>query len=385
MTGDGTIRVLALLDETVVSGKVKPVLTLARYAREQNGGSGPLEISMVAFSRTGDETELESSLRSEGFVVDVVRERHRFDFRVFAQLRAVIERRRPDIIWTHGAKTNFLVRLARLHRKRTWAAFHHGYTTTTLAWRLYDQLDRWSLRGADCVMTACDAFADDLTSRLKIRRDRLSVHRSPIATSAYQPDSRVREAFRHELGVPADAKLVLSVGRLSSEKGHVDLVRAMPEIRKRCGSQTTLILVGDGPEESNLAALCAKLGLEGTVRMLGYRRDVERCYAAADVFVLPSYTEGSPNVLLEAMDAGLPIVATAVGGIGEMIRDGENGLLVRAHDVPAIARSVAALLQDSELRSTLTTAARESLIAYSPARYYADVRRLFEKVARRKR
>ncbi len=385
MTGKGPIRVLALLDETVVAGKVKPVLTLARYARGENEGSGPLEISMLTFSRTDGETELESSLRSEGFAVDVVREKHRFDFRVFPQLRAIIERRRPDIIWTHGAKTHFLVRLARLHRTRVWAAFHHGYTTTTLAWRLYNQLDRWSLRGADCVMTACDAFAADLTTRLGVRSNRLSVHRSPIAANASKPELGVREDFRRELGLAADARLVLSVGRLSSEKGHADLIRAMPEIRKACGSQTTLILVGDGPEEANLATVCNKLGLEGTVRMLGYRRDVDRCYAAADVFVLPSYTEGSPNVLLEAMDAGLPIVATAVGGVGEMIHDGENGLLVPARDVPAIARAVAALLGNAELRSTLTAAARESLIAYSPQRYYADVRALFEKVARRER
>ncbi len=385
MTGNGPIRVLALLDETVVSGKVKPVLTLARYAREENEGSGPLEISMLTFSRADGETELENSLRREGFAVDVVRERHRFDLRVFPQLRAIIERRRPDIIWTHGAKTNFLVRLARLHRTRAWAAFHHGYTTTTLAWRLYDQLDRWSLRGADCVMTACDAFAADLATRLGIRSNRLSVHRSPIAANASQPEPGVREDFRRELDLAADARLVLSVGRLSSEKGHADLIRAMPEIRKACGSQTTLILVGDGPEEANLATLCNNLGLEGAVRMLGYRRDVGRCYAAADVFVLPSYTEGSPNVLLEAMDAGLPIVATAVGGVGEMIHDGENGLLVPARDVPAIARAVAALLGNAELRSALTAAARESLIAYSPQRYYADVRALFEKVARRER
>lgn len=378
----GPIRVLAILDDTVVSGKVKPVLTLARYAREEKSQSRPLEISMLTFSRTDDETELESLLRDEGFTIEIVRERHRFDLRVFPQLRAIIDRQRPDILWTHGAKTHFLVRLAGLQRARPWAAFHHGYTTTNLAWRFYDQLDRWSLRGADRVMTACNAFAADLNARLGIRLDRLSVHRSPIATNVPAPARDVRDAFRRELGLPADARLVLSVGRLSSEKGHADLIRAMTEIKRMCDFQTVLLLAGDGPEEPNLQKLCSRLGLEDSVRMLGYRRDVARCYEASDVFVLPSYSEGSPNVLLEAMDAGLPIVATAVGGVGEMIRHRENGLLVAARDIAGIARSVVALLTDAELRCTLTTAARESLAEYSPGRYYANVRALFDELAR---
>lgn len=381
---DRPIRVLAILDDTIVSGKVKPVLTLARSAREDGSGSRPLEISMLTFSRSDDETELESSLREEGFIIDVVRERHRFDLRVFSQLRAIINRRRPDVLWTHGAKTHFLVRLAGFERTKPWAAFHHGYTTTNLAWRLYDQLDRWSLRGADCVMTACEAFAADLHARLGIRSSRLSVHRSPIAANTSKPVCDIRDAFRRELGLVPDARLVLSVGRLSSEKGHADLIRAMVEVRRTCDFQTMLLLVGDGPEEANLQKLCNQLGLEDSVRMLGYRRDVARCYEAADVFVLPSYSEGSPNVLLEAMDAGLPIIATDVGGVGEMIRHGENGLLVRARDVQGIARSIVELLTDAELRCALTAAARESLADYSPQRYYANIRALFEELARRR-
>lgn len=384
MTGNGPIRVLAILDDTVVSGKVKPVLTLARYARDEMSGRRPLEISMLTFSRTENETELESALRDERLIIDVVRERHRFDLRVFPQLRAIVRRRRPDLLWTHGAKTHFLVRLAGLQRQNPWAAFHHGYTTTNLAWRLYDQLDRWSLRGADCVMTACDAFATDLNARLGIRSKNLSVHRSPIARNTSKPVPDIRGAFRSELGLPTDVRLVLSVGRLSSEKGHADLIRAMVDVRHMCEFQTALVLVGDGPEEKNLKKLCARLGLEDSVRMLGYRRDVEACYQAADVFVLPSHSEGSPNVLLEAMDTGLPIVATAVGGVGEVIRHGQNGLLAKARDVAGIARSVTALLSSAQLCYALTTAARESLAEYSPQRYYANVRALFEEIVQRR-
>ncbi len=140
------------------------------------------------------------------------------------------------------------------------------------------------------------------------------------------------------------------------------------------------MIVGDGPERAQLERLSARLGIQDAVRLVGYQRDVTAYYDASDVFALTSHSEGSPNVLLEAMDAELPIVATAVGGIGEMIVDGQHGLLVPRGDIVEIARGIAALLGDSDLRRTLTVAARQSLAAYSPEEYYAGVRSLFEKL-----
>ena len=101
--------------------------------------------------------------------------------------------------------------------------------------------------------------------------------------------------------------------------------------------------------------------------MVGYQHDVSAYYEAADVFALTSHTEGSPNVLLEAMVAGVPIVATAVGGVGEMIHDGENGLLVPSGDEEAIARAIVTLLESTGLSLALTGAARKSLADYSPS------------------
>lgn len=377
---DGPIRVLAILDDTVVSGKVKPVLTLARYARKDATALRPLEISMLTFSRSKLEPEMVTELRAEGFAIDVVRERRRFDFGVFPQLRSIIDRRQPHVLWTHGAKTHFLVRSGRLQRGKAWIAFHHGYTATSLTWRLYDQLDRWSLLGADKVMTACDAFAADLHTRLRIRPDRLSVHRSPIVVRASPKNDARAAALPEELGLLPDARIVLSVGRLSKEKGQDDLVRALAHARRISDLNIVLVLVGDGPETERLEQLCARLGVADAVRMVGYRSDVTAYYDAADVFALTSHSEGSPNVLLEAMDAGVPIVATAVGGIGEMIGHEKEGLLVPDRDTEGIARSIVALLGNAELRRALAVNARQSLPAYSPQSYYTGVHALFEKV-----
>jgi glycosyltransferase involved in cell wall biosynthesis len=373
------IRVLALLDDTVVSGKVKPVLALARHACKNSATPRGLDVSMLTFVRAETDPELVKTLREEGFVIDVVRERRRFDLRVFPQLRTIIERRRPHVLWTHGAKTHFLVRAAGLHHKKAWVAFHHGYTATSLAWRLYDQLDRWSLLGADRVMTACEAFATDLNVRLGIRRERLSVHRSPLAADASPTPRSDAGALRKELGLPPDAQIVLSVGRLSKEKGHADLIRAMVYARAQ-RPEAVLLIVGDGPEQPRLEHLCTRLGLVESIRFVGYRNDVAPYYEAASVFALTSHSEGSPNVLLEAMQAEVPIVATAVGGVGEMIRHREHGLLVPRGDVEAIASGIVELLGNPELCRALTSAAHQSLAAYSLERYYTDVHSVFEAV-----
>jgi glycosyltransferase involved in cell wall biosynthesis len=374
------IRILAFLDATVVSGNVKPVLALARYARKNAAiDHRPLDFSFITFVRSASDPEMVNALREEGFAVDVVRERHRFDFRVFPQLRAIVERRHPDVLWTHGTKPHFLVRAAGLRRKRAWIAFHHGYTATTLAWRLYHQLDRWSLHGADRVMTACEAFAKDLNARLGVSRGRLSVHRSPLAPDSSRKNRSDVDRVQERLALPNDARIVLSVGRLSKEKGHADLIRAMPQVRQQ-HREAVLVIVGDGPERQRLEHLRDQLGLGTSIRFVGYCDDVMPYYDAATVFALTSHSEGSPNVLLEAMQAAVPIVATAVGGVGEMIRDREHALLVPRGDVKGIAAGIVALLGDPELCRTLTAAAQQSLTAYSLERYDSDVASQFEAV-----
>jgi glycosyltransferase involved in cell wall biosynthesis len=169
------------------------------------------------------------------------------------------------------------------------------------------------------------------------------------------------------------------VGRLSKEKAQADLIRAMVEVKRRCDFPVALVIVGDGPEERRLEQVSARLGIADRVHLVGYKDDVSPYYEAADVFALSSYTEGSPNVLLEAMDAGVPIVATAVGGVGEMIRHGEQGWLVSSGDVQELARGIVALLTNLELSEALRSGARRSLAAYTPAVYYAGIRSVFER------
>jgi len=148
-----------------------------------------------------------------------------------------------------------------------------------------------------------------------------------------------------------------TVGRLSYEKGMDVLVEAFALVR-RCLPDADLVVVGDGAERAALERLASERGLTGAVSFLGLRDDVPALLGGFDVFVLPSRTEGLPMAILEAMSAGLPIVATAVGGVPEVIRHGRNGLLVRPEAPNDLADAIVRVACDEDLRCRLGRAAR---------------------------
>ena len=161
---------------------------------------------------------------------------------------------------------------------------------------------------------------------------------------------------RHELAIPDDAPVVVMVSTLRPEKAHDAALAAVPALRRRFPS-VRLVVVGDGPERVRLEALVRATG--EAVVMTGYRDDVMAVMDAADVLLHPSHIEAFPTTLLEAMAASVPIVATAVGGVPEIVRDGETGLLIEPPPDPGrIADAVGRLLADARLRSRIGAAGR---------------------------
>ena len=153
--------------------------------------------------------------------------------------------------------------------------------------------------------------------------------------------------------------MVLAVGRVSQEKGHADLIRAAAVLEAMSGApRFRVVLVGDGPERERLAQLASQLGIEKRIVFAGFQRDTKPYYAMATAMAVPSYSEGSPNVVLEAMAAGLPIAANAVGGVPEILEENVTGLMVPPHDLEAMAKVLVRILSDAELRARLGAAAR---------------------------
>jgi glycosyltransferase involved in cell wall biosynthesis len=358
-----TIRLLAILEATSITGPAKNLLQFAQCARERGAYPG-VEVSIAVFRREGQSNLLLETAGRLGIPVHALPEAGRFDRAVIPGLRSLASELKPDLIQSHAVKSHFLVRAARLDRGAPWVAFHHGYTWPDLRARVYNRLDRWSLRTAKRVLTVSEPFRRELIGR-GVAPERIEVVHNAIDPQWGRRDRNpeAAEALRAKLGIGQEKRVVLIVGRLSSEKDHRTLLEAMRRL-----PEAHLVIVGDGPERPRIEETVRALGLGESVTLVGQVPSAEPYYGIADICVLSSLSEGSPNALLEAMAAGVPVVATAVGGVPEMVSHGESALLIQKGDCPAMTGAIAALLADGELARRLAAKAREVILErFAPA------------------
>jgi len=352
------LRLLAILEANTLTGPAKNLLQFAQMAREHEPA---VETEAVVFRREGQPNLFLETAARMGVPVHALPEAGRFDRSVIPALRALALERRPDIVQSHAVKSHFLAHVSGVDCMAPWVAFHHGYTWPDWRARLYNQLDRWSLRAARRVLTVSQPFRVELISR-GVDADRIEVVHNAIdpgwGRGGRQPEAAA--ALRAKLGIAADARVLLIVGRLSLEKDHGALLKAVRELPD--APRTHLLIVGEGPERARIEAAVRELGLAGRVTLTGQVDSAEPYYGIADICVLSSRSEGSPNALLEAMAAGVPAVATAVGGIPEIVKNGESALLIPPGDAAAMSEAFTALLKDEGLGQRLAERARELVI-----------------------
>lgn len=381
------MRLVSIVEARTVIGSVKPLLMFSPLARAGVAGHEPLIHSLLTTQRDAGagespDNDLLRAARAQQLAVDVVPERFRFDPRVLGVMARYIRARAPDIVETHDFKSHFL-----LHALRStgaigavhWIAFHHGYTRMSARVRAYQQLDRLSLRRAQRVITLCRPFVEQLVAR-GVRRERIEVISNAIAPRPPIAAAALSE-LRQSLGIAPAERIIVSVGRLSREKGHADLIEALRMLLAagRC-RDCRLLLVGDGGEREALRRRASGLG--DRVVFAGHQPDPWPYFCLGDLFVLPSYTEGSPLVLFEAMAAGLPIVATCVGGVPEIVEDQRTAILVPPLQDKLLADAVAEVLSDPQGARNLGAAAKRALLAFSPEAYAQRLLTIYALVAR---
>ena len=363
------IRVVALLEGKVVSGPAKNLLKFAADCRDE------VDLTVITFQRTSTENRSDSSsnpliseARKLDIPVEVVPETSPFDLSTVGALRRIIQERESQIVETHGTKSHFLVSLLS-NRRFTWIAFHHGYTAEDLKIRFYQQFDRWSLRRCDSAVTVCEEFAV-LLGRRGVARGRVHIIHNAVETDDDGAHRELAEKARRLWRVKSDERIVLAAGRLSPEKGHAYLVEAASGIVSRSHEwKLRVMIAGSGPCEEKLKDQVKALGLNANVELIGHRSDLQSLFSIADVFVLPSLSEGSPNVLLESMAAGVPIVATKVGGVPELVRNGESAILVPPGETHQLRAAILELLKNRPLASRLAAEALRNVREdFSPAK-----------------
>lgn len=353
------IRLLAIIEAATITGPAKNLLQFARLARSEQF-SPPVEVSIAVFQRAGQPELFLETARRSSLPVYPIPEKGRFDRAVVDGLSALGKQLQPDLIQSHAVKSHFLVRKSGLNTIAPWVAFHHGYTWPDLRARLYNQLDRWSLRTAARVLTVSHPFQEELV-RQGVRGNRIEIIHNAIdpqwGRAAREPQAAA--GLRAQLGIDASRKVILIVGRLSREKDHISLLRAVSQLREL---KPHLLIVGEGPERAPIEAAVQELGLSGAVTLTGHVPSAEPYYGIANVAVLSSLSEGSPNALLEAMAAGVPVVATAVGGVPEIATHRESALLIQPRDPQALSDSIRELLTNASLAEELAKQAYAAVL-----------------------
>jgi glycosyltransferase involved in cell wall biosynthesis len=326
-----------------------------------------VEVLIVVFRRSASPSLFMEQAHQRRVAVYPILETGRMDRTVIEGLRSMEREFKPDLVQSHAVKSHFLVRASGLHNRLPWVAFHHGYTWPDLRMRLYNQFDRWSLPAARRVVTVSQPFRTELIER-GVSPERIEVVHNAIDPQWGRLQSTNPEQagkLRESLGIRADKRVILIVGRLSREKDHESLLDVVwclrSAARRRAGLH--LLVVGDGPERARLERRIHALDMPEDVTLVGQVPSAEPYYGIADVAVLSSLSEGSPNALLEAMAAHVPIVATAVGGIPEMVSHRASAILVQPGDREGMTNAIAELLADPSLGRELADSAREIVLS----------------------
>ncbi|MDB5292311.1 MAG: glycosyltransferase [Phycisphaerales bacterium] len=233
---------------------------------------------------------------------------------------------RADVLCCHGYKADVIGWIAARLAGIPVVAVSRGWTAATAKVRCYESLDRLVLRWMDRVVCVSEGQAARVC-RAGVPEERVAVIRNAIDLARFdEPDPAYRQKLRDLFPVPC-GPVICAAGRLSPEKGFDWLVEAARRVAD-ADTSAGFVLFGDGPMHAALARRILRLGLSARFVLAGFRDDVDRFLPHANLIVLPSLTEGLPNVALEASAAGRAVVATAVGGTPEAVRDGLNGHLV---------------------------------------------------------
>lgn len=287
------------------------------------------------------------------------------DWRFVGEYAAFLRRERVDILHTHSSKAGILGRLAArragtpvvIHTVHGWG--FHDYQPWPVR-RLYIGLERRVAPSTDLLIAVSrENVARGLANGIG-RRDQYRVIRSGIIPEEFSRPRRGRATVRRSLGIPAAAPLVITVGNFKPQKAPLDFVRAAA-IVARSVPEAWFLMAGDGELKSAARTLAGELGIADRLLTPGWRRDIPDLLHAADVFALSSLFEGLPRSVLQAAVAGLPVVATAVSGTPEAVRDGVTGWLVPPGRPPSLAARLTHLLRHPAKARAMGRAGRRQI------------------------
>ncbi|MEW6379722.1 MAG: glycosyltransferase [bacterium] len=272
-------------------------------------------------------------------------------------LLRIVQREKADIIHSHSgcgpvaALVSRCLRIPQIHTE-------HGRPFPDPRWMI--ELERFYARQTRRIVAVSPVLKGYLHKAFRWPDEKVMVIENGIDTGYFSPQPKP-EGLLQELGIGQDQTIIGSVGRLSQVKNYPALLHAFRQVAA-VNPRLRLLIVGEGPERKNLEEIIHKSGLSATCRLLGERFDIRDLLSVMDIFVLPSWSEGTSISLLEAMSCAKPVVASRVGGNQEIVQSGRTGFLVPPHDTGSFASSIQALLDDPPMARRFGECGRKTVV-----------------------
>ena len=351
---------VALLATVVEFGGIERVLlTLLKHMRVD------IELCPLLFTRSKTKRNhfLESlealKVPYDTIALDASRSKYLGPLKNLGEAIARFRRSRYDLIHTHGYRADVIGFAVSRYFSLPIVATCHGYISTDWHLRLYNKLDLYVLRHFNRVIAVSEQMKKDLV-QTGVDESRIRVITNALQDESGSDRTKLRDQTRRQLGIREGEFVFGFVGRLSEEKGLAHLLQALKHWTS-AARPWRLVIVGDGPHRAELERAVRALDMNERVIFAGFQTHTTRWYSAMDAFVLPSLTEGTPMVLLEAMASGLPIIASCVGGVPELISSGENGLLVPSANPMRLLEALQLIAANPDLGQRLSVNAASSV------------------------
>lgn len=334
-----TINVLHLRDTHEIGGPGKTILETISHIDNKKYN---LHIAVFMARCEKEETPFMKEARKRGFNIHIIRSLNQFDPRILLSIFRLIKKHKIDIIHTHEILTDILGYLISKFCNVRLITTLHGWINNKFKDKVYIYIDNAILKAFNRIIVVSNAMKEQLI-HCGISSGNIDVLHNSIVVKNYKKVSKgyLGEIVHKKIKRP----VIGTIGRLSLEKGHKDFIKAASVVLQK-GYDAAFFLIGDGPEKENLLRLIKNLNLEGKIFITGYLRNIQSVYSDIDLMVLPSYTEGLPNVVLEALLMEVPVIATNVGGTPEIIRNDETGFLIRPGFPEEISSKIIEYLRD---------------------------------------
>jgi len=337
------VRVLQLISSGGYYGAENMLLNLAQS--QKSIGCDPC--LLLFYNVHQPNVALYERARSRGISVRMLRCEGRADLRAIREIREYIRTEQVDLIHTHGYKADLYGYLAARREAKPIVATCHNWVGGTAALGIYNRLDRMALRKFNGVAAVSNAVAGQLRDA-RIADNKIHTIANGIDIDKYCG----AEPAWFGSSPGAKEKTIGIVARLDLQKGFEYLLQAIAGLTST-HPDLRLVIVGEGPDQGAIQSMADRLNLTPRIVFAGQRADMANVYAGFDVFVLPSLNEGLPMTVLEAMAASRPVIASKIGAIPTVVRDGETGLLVDPKNVVGLRAALDRLLSDPALSSRL--------------------------------